>query len=769
MRIIDRYVIREVLWPFVIGLFVFTFLLIIPFLIKLAEDLIAKGVGVPVIVQLMVMLLPAQLALTIPMALLLGLLVAFGRLSADREFVAMQACGVTLMRLLRPVGLLSLMGWAATSYMLIVALPNANQAYREVTFNIVAERAEGEVRPRVFFDDFPDVTLYVREVSPSGAGWNNVFMADNRNGAQAVYLARRGRVLIDRQKRTLEMILENGTRHKPDTDGKYEVFSFRSLRLSLNPDTVFPRRGPARGDNEMTIAELRARAAEFEGQGISSHNQLMAIHKKFSIPAACLVFGLIGLALGATNRRDGKLASFVIGIGVIFVYYVVLWIGQAMAKGHMVEPWLAVWLPNFVLGALGALMFAWRKRAADQPLRFRLPASWQRPDVAVGDGRRYGRASRLAAALMPMPGILDRYVGASYARVLGLSAVGMAGIFYISTFLDLADEVFKGQASWSMLGEYYWYATPQYLYYILPLSVLLATLVTIGLLTKNSELIVMKACGISLYRVALPMLIGGLLAGGILFLLEESVLGPSNRRAEAIRHVMRGGSPQTFDVLNRRWIVGSKGEIYHYDYFDPRQRRLSGVSIYQFDRGMNTFLRRVYAEGATYVGAGGQTGRDDVWHLAGGWMREFDSEGEPKTFKAFAESELSIEPAAYFSTQQPDPDYMSYSQLRGYIGRLRDSGFDVIPQQVALERKISFPFVALIMTLIAVPFAVTTGRRGAMYGVGIGIVLAISYWVTFSVFAALGTGGLMTPVLAAWAPNLLFGAGAAYLLLTVRT
>jgi lipopolysaccharide export LptBFGC system permease protein LptF len=111
----------------------------------------------------------------------------------------------------------------------------------------------------------------------------------------------------------------------------------------------------------------------------------MAIHKKFSIPAACLVFGLIGLALGATNRRDGKLASFVIGIAVIFVYYVVLWIGQAMAKGHMVEPWLAVWLPNFVLGMLGALMFAWRKRAADQPLRLRLSARWQRPDGASGE------------------------------------------------------------------------------------------------------------------------------------------------------------------------------------------------------------------------------------------------------------------------------------------------------------------------------------------------------------------------------------------------
>jgi LPS export ABC transporter permease LptG/LPS export ABC transporter permease LptF len=763
MRIIDRYVIREVLWPFVIGLMIFTFLIIIPYLIRLAEDLIAKGVGGTVVLQLMVMLLPHALSLTIPMALLLGLLVAFGRLSADREFVALQACGVSLMRLLRPVSLLSLTAWAATSYMLLVALPNANQASREIMFNVVAARAEGEVRPRAFFEDFPDVTLYVREVPPEGGGWHKVFMADNRGASPAIYIAEHGRVLIDRDTRTVEMILENGSRHTADPAGKYEVYRFDRLRLSLNPDAMFPRSGPPKGDNEMTIPELRARAAEVEAGGGSSHNQLMAIHRKFSIPVACLVFGLIGLALGATNRRDGKLASFVIGTGVIIVYYVVLTIGEALAKAHYLPPWLAVWLPNIVLGGLGALLFAWRKRAADQPLRLPLPR-WLRSRDPSTPRRRFG--PRIPAALIPMPSILDRYVATSYLRVLLLSTLAMAGIFYISTFVDLSDQVFKGVATWGMLGSYFWYAAPQYFYYILPLAVLLATLVTIGLLTKNSELIVMKACGISLYRVAMPMLIGGLLAGGIMFLLEESTLGPSNRQAEALRHVIRGGSPQTFDVLNRRWMVGTSDEIYHYGYFDPRERQLSAVSVFEFDEGMTTLRRRVFAERAMYVGSG--TG-SDTWRAEQGWMREFDERGEPQTFNAFAETQVAIEPAAYFTTQAPDPAYMSYSQLRGYITRLRESGFDVVAQQVALERKISFPFVTLIMTLIAVPFAVTTGRRGAMYGIGIGIVLAISYWVTFSIFAALGTGGLMSPLLAAWAPNLLFAAGATYLLLTVRT
>jgi LPS export ABC transporter permease LptG len=400
----------------------------------------------------------------------------------------------------------------------------------------------------------------------------------------------------------------------------------------------------------------------------------------------------------------------------------------------------------------------WRKRAADRPLRLPLPGGFRRPRFSI----------RMPSLWVPMPGLLDRYVATNYVRVLAMSAVALAGIFYIATFLDLSDNVFRGQATWTMLGWHLAYRTPQYIYYILPLSVLLATLVTIGILTKNSELVVMKACGISLYRVAVPMLVGGLVAGAVLFLLEESVLGPSNRRAEEVRHVMRGGSPQTFDIATRRWIVGSDGDIYHYNYFDPRQRQFTSLSVFEFDSYMTTLRRRAYAEHAVYLGA--RTGRDKVWHVEQGWTREFDERsGDTSAFQQFAESELAFEPAAYFATQQPDPDYMSYTQLRGYIARLRDSGLDVIAQQVALERKISFPFVTLIMTLIAVPFAVTTGRGGAMYGIGIGIVLAISYWVAFSVFAALGAGGVMAPLLAAWAPNLLFGAGAVYLLLTVRT
>ena len=753
VRILDRYVIRQLLMPFGIGLLVFTFLFIIPELMRYAEDYIAKGAPMSAVVQVIVALLPMSLGLTIPISLLMALLVTFGRLSADREFVAFQACGVSTRRLLVPVSLVSLVCCGATAYVLLVALPAGNQRFREISFEIIASLAEGEVKPRVFFDRFPNVDLYVREIPQSG-GWHGVFMSNNRGGeGSAVYTAEEGRVVIDREKRSVELILTDGTHHSADNAGNYDASRFDQMVLNLNSETMFPTGGPSKGDREMSVAELRAKADEIRKEGQFPHNQLFEIHKRFSIPVACLVFGLIGLALGATNRRDGKLASFVIGVAVVFVYYILLWLGQSMIRGHVIPPWLGAWLPDIVLGIVGIVMFKLRGRVGDRPLRIPLPARLRQLGTVTAHGR---------SMLFRPLGTLDRYVAVTYLRMLALSGLALCSLFYISAFTEYTEKVLKGAATWTMLWTFLVYSTPQYFYFIIPLSVLLATLVTIAMLTKNSELVVMKACGISLYRVALPMVGAAVLAGATLFGLEQTVLGPANRRAEEIRHVMRGGKAETFDVFNRRWVMGNDGDIYHYTFFDPRLRRFTGLWIYEFNADMTRLTRRSFAQQASFV-------KDATWQAERGWTRQFDENGKPGPFEAFEQSTWALEPASLFVTESPDPDFMSYTQLRSYTERLRASGLDVVKQQVALWRKISFPFVTLIMTLLAVPFAVTIGRSGAMAGIGVAIGIAIFYWTTISVFAAMGAGGVMAPVLAAWAPNLLFGAGALYMLLTVRT
>ncbi len=787
MKILDRYLVREIVPPMLLALLGLTFVLMMPPILQTAEKLIAKGVSWTVILQVLITLVPQALSVTIPMALLYGVLFGLGRLSADREFVALQACGVSVFRVFRPIALLAVLGCAATAYETIIALPDANQTFREITFNIVATGAESDIKARVFFTNFTDRVLYVRDIQPI-TGWRDVFLADATQPDRTVtYLARQGRLVIDRDKKTVELLLENGTSHVTyqNEPAKYDDEAFDRRVLNMDAATVFPRIQIVKGDNEKTIAELRQTVAENSAKGLPANSQLYTIQQKFSLPVACFVLALIGVALGASNSKDGKFASFVLGTGVVFVYYIVLYSARAAAFTGRLPASLAPWLVNLVLGAVGIALVIWRAGAADQPIRLSIPTFWRRKSAealpvgasASGGRRRVVVVVKLPHLDWPRPSLLDLYVSRLYLSIFLLSFSALVGIFYISTLIDLADKVFGGIAPLGLLIRYFYFATPQFVYYIIPLAALLATLVTIGLLTKNSELIVMRACGISLYRSALPLLLFALLFSGALFGLQEYVLADSNREAARLNGIMRGYPMQTFGVMNRQWIIGKSGDIYKYEYFDPRRNQFSKLSMFHLNEATWKLDALTYAREASLVKHEGADGQPVLmWMAHNGWTRAFSTVKRRRAvqttvvkYTPFVEQAISLEPPGYFKTDDPEDDRMTYGQLKQYIGELQSSGYHVVPYEVKLQRKVAFPFVTLIMTLLAVPFAVTTGRSGAIYGVGAGIVLALIYWTTLSIFGALGAGGWISPMLGAWAPNILFGVAAAYLLLRVRT
>jgi LPS export ABC transporter permease LptG len=527
--------------------------------------------------------------------------------------------------------------------------------------------------------------------------------------------------------------------------------------------------------------------ADLEAQKLHPHTAIMAWQKKFSIPAACLVFTLIALGLGVTNRRDGKLAAFVLGIGVVFIYYMLMYGSEALAQAEVFGDWFswaAMWVPNVVVGLWGALLITRRMVAPERPFQFPLPFTRRSPAAASAvvpgspadarlsearsakaGGDRVRVVIRVPHFALPRPSILDWYVLKAAGRVSLLATFALLGLFYISTFIDLSDHLFKGRTTGMMVVRYLWLMTPQFTYFVIPLAVLLGTLVTIGGLTKNSELTVMRACGISLYRTAAPLLLLALLGSATLFGLEERVLAFSNKKADTINDEIRGRLPKT-SLQNRQWIAATSGNIYQYLYFDSGHNKLVGLSVYEFSKDLSTLVKRSYFSEAAFAGDRETKGLV-TWQGGKGWVREFTPTKLP--YKAFTRQPLVLEGPGYFGSELPVAEAMSYTELREHIKGLRSSGLNVTEYLVALQRKLAFPFITLIMALIAIPFAVTTGKRGAMYGVGAGIVLAIVYWTMISVFAALGTAGLMSPMLAAWAPNLVFGSCALYLLLTVRT
>ena len=791
-KILDRYLVREIAVPFVISLLVLTFVLMIPPILQRAQDLIAKGVEVSIVAHALLLLAPQALCNTIPMSVLFGILVGFGRLSGDREFVTMQACGVSLMRLLRPVALIALLGTAGTAYAIIVALPVSNQAFRTIVADVMEERIESTLSPRVFFDDFPHRVIYVRDL-PAGGGWRDVFLGDQSEaGYNTVYFAREGRIRLDREKNLVQLELVDGISHRTSivNEESYEPTEFERLIINFDPNTVF-HADPPPGTPEMSIAQLRTSIAEDRARGGQAFSQRFMIHYKFALPLTCPILALIGLALGASNHRGGRLTSFVFGFGVILVNYGLLYGPRAIALGGRLPPEVAAWVPNIVMSLGAVALMAWRLRAGDQPIRLSVPSFMRRwssrarasndsttAESTIAVARRPRIVIRFPYLDLPAPRLIDRYISREYLRVFALGVLGLLAIFYISTLIDMMDKLFRGETTVAVLLRYFAFATPRFIYFVVPMSVLVAALVTVGVMTKNSEMLVLRACGISLYRVMAPLVGFGLLASVSLFVLQDRVLASTNREADRLEAKIRGWNEQSTQ-LTQHWRVGTGGQIYLFDVFEPKPPRFTRLHIYDVDQSAwrlrsITYMNEVVLQRERRGGA-----LVPVWKGKKGWHRDLTPVGPGRggrpdedmavRYEAVTERVLPLEEPKYFQSSVPKADQMTLSELRTYIAQLRASGSNVVPYLVELQRKIAFPLVTVVMTLIAVPFAITTGRRGALYGIGIGIVLAIVYFIVMSVFVAMGQGGILTPVLAAWAPNMMFGALAAYMILTVRT
>jgi LPS export ABC transporter permease LptG len=299
---------------------------------------------------------------------------------------------------------------------------------------------------------------------------------------------------------------------------------------------------------------------------------------------------------------------------------------------------------------------------------------------------------------------------------------------------------------------------------MLPLSILVATLVSFGLLAKSNEITAVKSAGISLYRIAAPVLLAAILASAGMFALEDVYLPETNQRQDALRNQIKGRPAQTYHRPDRQWIFGQSDRIYNYRFFDADRNVFANLSVFEFDPKSFELTRRIYATRALWES------HLHAWVLETGWVR--DLQGDRVTsytpFSVATFKELTERPS-YFSKEVKPSAQMSAFELRRYINELSQSGFDVVRLSVQFYRKFSFPLMAFVVTLIGIPFALTTGPKGAIAGIATSIGIAILYWASTSLFEAMGNLSQLPPVVAAWSPDLLFGLGGVYLFLRVKT
>lgn len=787
VSILDRYVLRLTIPPFLIALGVFTFVLGVEPILDRAKDLLAKGVSIPTAAWLLSCLLPSALALTIPMALLTGILIALGRLSGDRESVALVACGVSPFRLLRPVLLIGLVAGALDMYVLIWAVPDANQTFNNIAFQTLTEQTAADIKPRVFYDRFPGKVLYIHDIRSDGR-WSGVLVADSTNPQHpSVTMADEGTLVIDRERRAVQMVLHGQTTYAAGrNDPKvYVVSSNDDLVTTISAESVFGNAHVMPGLHDMTRAQLYAAMDAHRAKGEPAHAEIIQLQQMFSFPVACLVFAVVGLGVGLNTRKEGRLAGLTLGLGIIMVYYAAMGLAEAWTKGaartalpadmmaggrvDLIATW-ARWVPNILVGLVGALALWRQARPNGLNLPIRPPRWWIDWRARAAAAPRRGRAIGLARLprWLPMPRLLDRYVGQYFVRIGALAFLGLLALYYIGAFVDLADKI-KRPGDGAIFLNFLITSTPQFLIFVIPIATLIAVLGAIGGLTRSGELIVMRACGVSLYRASAPLLVMALVFSGVLLLVEERVLGEANRTASTLRNQFRDHRPDqpTLGVSfrNHSWLMGDDGRVYHFALFTPADLGNAGrptiqdLSVFDVERNPYRLRAHLYAARARFDGA--------AWQLEGGWTQEFGR--DTATRRDFERLTLTMANIAEFQNASTDPNTMGYLSARAYVARLGASGFNVTEERVNLHRRLAFPLVTVVMTLLAIPFGVTIGRKGALYGIGLATILAGSYFLLMTFFVAFGSAGLLPPMLAAWGANILFAAGATYLMLTVRT
>lgn len=769
VRILNRYILREVLSHAAIGGVVFTFILFMRDVTRILELVVRNSAPIPSIAELIFLTIPSALTVTIPMAVLVGILIGLSRMAADSEVTAMRASGIGSGRFLRTLGWLAVVIWILATLNTVYLAPRSAAALASLQNRLKSSQASFEIQPRVFYEDFKNYVLYVQDVIPGegAALWKKVFLADiSEPSAPKITLAEVG-VVVNESPHTLHLHLVNGSTHEaiPKQPDQYSISTFKETDIPIEMPA-------AEGKTNAEIAPVpELKTWELLQQARSFHDSrrrfyMIEVYRRFALPAACLVLALVGIPLGLSAKKGGKATGFVLTIALVFIYYVISLAGISLARQDRLPPALGAWMGNIIFLIAGIFLF-WR--VDHRPLEVVFTSLWKRftiftkklrrrdPEAPLLSLRRRGFAARF-------PQILDDYVLRDFVLYLALVLATFLILTLVFTFFELLGDIIRNRVPLITVGEYLLQVIPSSIYLMAPLSVLIAVLVTFGLMEKANEITAMKATGISIYRVALPVLaLAAILAAG-LFSFDEFYLPYTNKRQEALRNTIKGKPAQTFLRPDRMWIFGKNNTIYYYELFDAESNSFGNISIFEFNPTTFELNKRIFAAHAHWD--------SDLnrFEFEQGWTRSFHNSAIAgfRQFDVSTFAELSESPE-YFKRKIEQSSEMNSAELSHYIHDLQQSGFAVMRLKVQLYKKFAYPLITLVMAILAVPFSLRAARRGALAGVAVALSIAIIYFVTSGLFEALGNINQLPPALAAWSPDLIFGMIGGYLILKVPT
>jgi lipopolysaccharide export system permease protein len=374
-KIIDRYILKEIAYPFFLILFVLTFVLLMGKIIQLMDLMVNKGVSVIDISKLFLLLTPSFLILTIPISLLISILIGLGRLSGDNELTILKASGMSLYKLLGPVALASLIAFIVTAVTSLFLVPHSKYATKNLLFNVAKKKASVGIKEKVFNDDFKGILLYAESIPVHGDYMEGVIISDTRISKEpSTIIAEKAFLVSDPSLMTITLRLENGSTHTVDKMLKnYRKMNFSSYDVNLDIESSIAeaRNINAKDSNEMTVWELSQKLKTAGSEDAVFREMAIEYYKTITTPLSCIVFGILGIPLSIRAHRAVRSRGFTLGLIIVFIYYIIRLGSEALVETGRLSPLIGTWSPNIIFCIVGFYLLI--RAANDRPLRLEIP------------------------------------------------------------------------------------------------------------------------------------------------------------------------------------------------------------------------------------------------------------------------------------------------------------------------------------------------------------------------------------------------------------
>ena len=788
MRILGRYVFREILAGSFLAILIATFVIFLQGVGPLFELLVrSKRAGVAL--ELIALSLLPELLLSIPFGVLVGILVGLGRMSGDNEMVAMRSTGISTRLVVTPVLLFAFLATLTSGACAVWLTPLAIHHKYELLHKVATEELTANVVPRIFQEQFTNdnTVLYIDDVrsETTPAKWRHIVIADTtppdqrkstrggRPNGPVITLAREADAIPDQFHGRVQLHMYDESTHESSIDeqkarkGIHTVLSEGDQAL----DQAAPKDQFARKPfSEMLTPELQRfiRGAKKGTQDWIESS--LELHRRYAFPIACMVLAMVGIPLGTSSRRGGRSSGYVWAIFLCFCCYYVVFIGltNAARTAHSISPVLASWLPNVIFGIAGVILIARMELPGDRDILggLRMTVSgWLESARGKIPKTSEPVVQRRAGFHVSLFRIMDNYVLAGFLFYFVIWICAFVSITQIYTFFELVGDIVKNNIAMSHAAKYHLFLTPKLIYDLLPFAVLLSVLVTFGIMTKNNEVTAFKACGISVRRLGLPViLMSGVISAGA-FAADYRWIPRANQTQDSIRNEIKGRPAQTFLNPQRKWVFDDN-RVFYFTYFDIVHNVMADPWVYEIDPKTWQLTRQINAKSARWEPGA------KAWIFEQGQVIDICQkviECHVTNFTATSFPEITETPENTFLIEVKQNLQMNYVQLGQYIQGLKHKGFDTVTLEVQYYEKFTAPLLALTIALISVPFGFLVGNRGAMAGIGVSIALAITYLGIGKLFEQMGNVGYLLPYVAAWAPDALFSLAGLYLILRMRS